>query len=153
MSKPTKEPRKDIKKATHARITPHLDTFAGVKLEPMTPQREVVAAEMGLRWGFVSPYVRQYLLRDSVIVVWLRSIPVEAVTNAQQWCVDRAEVEPYEAMREAMVWAGKKGIRINAAPFKEATAILVSTMTEIAKATGEPADAPEPEPPDDSGEL
>lgn len=142
-----------MKKKVKPKITPHLDTFAGIKLEQMTKQREVVAAEMGLRWGFVGTYRTQFYLRDSIIFTWLRTIPAEA-KDKKPWSVDRAEMVPDEAMKAALEWAGKVGISINSARFKEAWAIFLDTTRQIREAKGEPiSDDDSPPPPDTSGEL
>jgi hypothetical protein len=119
------------------KITPPLDTFAGAKLEPMTPQREVVAAEMGMHWGFEENYRKQFYLRDTIIVLWLRSIPVEA-TKAQPWSVDRAELESESAMKEALSWAGRVGLRLNSKLWQPAWNIFLRTVLDIRNATGVP---------------
>lgn len=146
--------KKEPKRKRKPKITPHLDTFAGIKLEPMTKQREVVAAEMGMKWGFVVTYRPQFYLRDTIIVVWLRAIQVETST-ASGWCVDRAEVEPDEAMKEAFKWATKMNIGINSLRFDEAWRIFVDTMRQIREAKGEPIieNKTDSEAPLDSGEL
>lgn len=150
-----KKPRKPV-------ITPRIDTFAGVKLEPMTKQREVVAAEMGMRWGFVGTYRPQYYLRDTIIVIWLRTIPVEirplnlqyGAGEVKGWCVDRAEVAPDEAMRAALVWAEKMKIGIRSPRFQEeAFPIFVHTMKQIEEAKGEPIVSGDTSDTPDAGEL
>lgn len=148
--------KKPVPKKTKPRITPALDTFAGRKLEPMTKQREVVAAEMGMRWGFVGKYIPQYFLRDVIIATWLRTLPVEA-KEKQPWSVDRAEVAPDEAMKTAMAWAEKMGIAIKSERFREAHAIFMETVRQIAAVKGEPviddSEGEEGTTPDESGEL
>ncbi len=125
-------------------------TFAGAKLEPFTKQREVVACEMGLRFGFVSKYRSQYFLRDTIIVLWLRSIPVEIKKG---WSVDRAESEPEAAMKAALEWATKKGIGVDSKPFSEGYAIFMATMKEIQEAKGEPIIPADAKPDQDESEL
>ncbi len=121
MNKPTKQPPDERK------------SFG--KLEPLTKQREVVACDMGLRFGFVTSYRPQYFLRDTIIVLWLLSIPVSAKKG---WTVDQAEEDPKAAMREAMKWAETKGIGIDTPAFSEGYSIFMETMKEAQAARGEP---------------
>lgn len=141
-----------MKKTKKVSPTTRANEFAGVKLHPMTKQRELVACEMGLRYGFMgSHYVRQYFLRDVIIVTWLRSIPAE---SEKKWSVDRAETEPAEAMKEAMAWAKRVGIGINSAPFHAAFDMFIKEMEAIKNAKGEPIIMEtEKRPPPGSGEL
>lgn len=127
-----KKPQKNKPK-----ITPPLDTFAGIKLEPMTKQREVTAAEMGMNYGFVHVYRSQFYLRDTIIVTWLRTIPAET-QKGNIWSVDIAEQSPEHAMKEALKWAAKMGIGINSPRFAEAFNIFKETMRQIQEAKGEP---------------
>lgn len=118
--------------------TPKVSTSKPVTLFPdlfpLTKQREVTACEMGMRFGFVTRYKPQYFLRDTIIILWLRSIPVDG----KGWTVDRAESEPEAAMKEALQWAERKGIGIDTKPFAEAYLIFTATMQEVQQAKGEP---------------
>lgn len=110
-------------------------------LQPLTKQREVVACDMGLRFGFTANYRAQYFLRDTIIVLWLRSIMVSETPgkkNPNPWSVDRAEEDPKGAMREALKWAGTKGIGIDTPAFSEGYAIFMECMKEAQAAKGEP---------------
>lgn len=115
-------------------------------LQPMTKQRECVAAEMGMKWGFTFPYRVQSYLRDVIIFLWLRTIPVEAKKG---WSVDQAESNPAGAMKEALGWATTKAIGLDSPAFFEGWRIFTATMKEIQAAKGDPiipADTKRPDP-------
>lgn len=104
--------------------------FSGKKLFPFTPQRQAVAAEMGLQWGFTARYKPQSLFRDSIIVVWLCS-----VTAAR---VDDAEGDAKAAMRDAYKWAEKQGIGLGTKAFESAHALFFEIVKEVRESRGEP---------------
>lgn len=108
--------------------------FAGVTLAPLTLQRQVCAAEMGLRRGFAAKYGIPNLLKDSIIVLWLCSIP----ESGKDWSVDRVEIEPEKAMKAAYAWAKTKGIGINTKAFNEAWPIFHEIMLEVENSRAEP---------------
>lgn len=116
-------------------LIPKARTFAGQTLQPLTKQREVTACQMGLQFGFVARYKAQYFLRDTIIVLWLCSIPVAAEKG---WTVDRAETDTEGAIREAYAWAAKVGIGIDTPAFSEGYKLFTEMMREVQAQRGEP---------------
>lgn len=104
--------------------------FAGQDLHPLTKQREIVACEMGLKFGFVARYRPQYFLRDTIITLWLCSVDEKRV--------DQAEYEPEAAMKDAHKWAEKMGIGIDTPRFAEGYALFTAMMKEVQESRGEP---------------
>lgn len=105
-------------------------TFDGATLSPLTPQRQAVAAEMGMKFGSVARYQMGYLFRDTIIVVWLCAQTAERV--------DEAEIEPREAMKAAYEWAEEKGINLNSPMFHEAHSVFLAMMKELKDSRGKP---------------
>lgn len=140
MRKPTKA------KAPAAEKSP----FEQINFFPLTKQREVAAVDMGLKYGFVASYQRQFVFRDTIIVLWLCTIPAE---GAATWTVDRAEREPDSARKEAYKWAESVGIGIASNAFAEAQVKFVEMMQEVKKAKGVPVLPTQVAKEDDSGEC
>jgi hypothetical protein len=83
--------------------------------------------------------------KDSVIALWLCSVPVSRV--------DEAEIEPNEAMREAWEWAKKIGLNQGTPVAGEALGLWVQITNEIGDSTGEPVTKGGDEEPEGSGEI
>lgn len=127
-------------------------TFAGEPLHPMTKQREVVAADMGLRYGFSVDYKPSYFLRDTIIVLWLCTIPAESEKSGG-WSVDKCEMEPGLAVREALAWAARAGVGIKTDRFMEGYQIFRAIMQELQASAGVPVMPSGTEPEPDVGEA
>lgn len=146
-------------------IEPRL--FKGVALQPFTPQRQSVALEMGMRYGFISEEdqvkikvevpiekpkkgqpktetveitVYKQMFKDAAIVVWL------CLQNGSR--VFKAERRPDEAASEMWKWAEANGIGLGTPMAEICNSHFMSIMGEIAAAKTMPV----PNHPGDGGE-
>lgn len=110
--------------------------FQGKTLFPFTPQRQQAACVMGLKWITEPNYVQKFWFGDTILAIWLCVIPDEAPEN--KWSVDRAEVEPKAATKEAYKWAKQVGIAIGSNAFTEAFAVWAKIVKELKTCKGEP---------------
>lgn len=145
--------------------------FGEIKLGPFTPRLQAIAAEMGMKWPWTEEkdlikkqftttdpesgkkvkrviyYYRQGYA-DSIIAIWLCAQPESRI--------DDAEIDPAQARKDAMAWAGEQAINQNSVAGWEAYAIWDQMIMEIqvSRATpkakhGAPPEDGEP----DAGEL
>lgn len=132
-------------------ITPESEAYAKAKagfelfgnpLAKYSLSRKAAADSMGLRYGYVpedDPMIGtgKYsgALRDTIIALWLCSIPNASEQTAEQirakeWSVQRADRKPEDAYQAAQEWAEANGIDDTAGErFIEAYGVFLSIMS------------------------
>jgi hypothetical protein len=104
--------------------------FSGVKLFPVTPQRQEIAAAMGIRAGFVTKYKDQFFLQDIRIMLWLCSVDEKRL--------DEAELDIDKATKDSREWAKRMGIGINNPAYTEGVKVFSEIYSEIINSRAEP---------------
>lgn len=128
-----KLPKKLAKVKKLAKEAPNkpASAFAGITWQPMTVQRQMLACEMGLRYGFVFPYApSKYLLKDTIIWLWVASLPLPLV--------DRAETSIEWAGKQSREWAAKVGIGVGTPAFQEGWHLFIDQYNAIVDSKGHP---------------
>lgn len=146
------EPEEARKLATKAVVRSQGHSFQGKDLNPFTVDRQIAAAEMGLRYGYVSDSDRvsitqttsrevgkgknrkvvqeqttmevyRQMFRDIIIVLWLCTIKASDVQRAQR--------KPDEASSKATKWAQDQGISLLSPAYTEAAVTFFAIMSDI----------------------
>lgn len=145
-------------------------SFGGADLAPFTIDRQIAAAEMGLKFGYVSEEDRvvmtrtvtrkvgkgksarevseqerteiyRQLFRDVILVLWLCSVKNSEALRAQR--------KPEEAMQKATKWAAAQGLSLLSPTYTEAAMVFFAIMADIenSRAVGVPAEEGDDEDP------
>lgn len=136
---------KDAKKAAQdGFMQSDNNAIGGIELQPLTPQRFIVAQAMGLTWPIPKSAYRKdgglYKgeLADAIITLWLCTL---AVDGSAAWTVKRAQREPEEALDAATEWAEQQKIsHPQSKEFWAAITTYEKIVLEVTRAYTEPTE-------------